>query len=428
MIQPKIDPHSDVATTLAGKRVLYISYNGMLDPLGQSQVIPYLRELSGRGVRFTLLSYERPVAFTEEGVERCRELKQTLAEHDIEWHYLRYHKWPSLPATIYDMVAGVCVGASFVKRQRIEMVHARGYIPAAIALALKRFFGVKMIFDIRGLMGEEYVDAAHWTRGSLRYRLTKIMERRALATTDGIVTLTKKLWPVITEWDGLRGRRVHHQVIPCCTDLQRFVFREEDRQRRRAELGWGNRFVVVYSGSIGGWYLGDKMADFFLRLLDRHNDAHFLWLTQGEPRLIQSLMRARAISESQYTVRSAQPIEVGSYLSASDVGIAFFQPGISKLATSPTKVAEYLACGLPVIMNTGIGDSDQLITEEKVGALIKDFTAQEYERVAAHVLSFMSNIEDARRHVRGVAERLFDVREVGLERYARLYEEVLGSQ
>src|SRR5438128_2488327 len=254
------------------------------------------------------------------------------------------------------------------------------------------------------------------------------MEPRSQATTDGIVTLTKKLWPVITEWDGLRGRQVHHQVIPCCTDLQRFVFREEDRQRRRAELGWENRFVVVYSGSIGGWYLGDKMADFFLRLLARRSDAHFLWLTQGDPRLVENLMRARSISESQYTIRSAQPVEVASYLSASDVGIAFFQPGISKLATSPTKVAEYLACGLPVIMNTGIGDSDNLITEEKVGALIKDFRLEEYDRVAAHVLSFMSNIEDARRHVRGVAERFFDVREVGLERYARLYEEVLESQ
>ena len=53
---------------LDGRRVLFISYNGMLDPLGQSQVIPYLRELAKRGVRFTLLSFERPDAFAPEGV------------------------------------------------------------------------------------------------------------------------------------------------------------------------------------------------------------------------------------------------------------------------------------------------------------------------------------------------------------------------
>jgi glycosyltransferase involved in cell wall biosynthesis len=414
--------------TIRGKRVLYISYNGMLDPLGQSQVIPYLRELSTRGVSFTLLSYEREVAFTPEGIERCRELKATLAAHDIEWHYLRYHKSPSLPATMYDMAAGVRFGASVMKRQGIKMIHARGYIPAAIALTLKKLFGVKMIFDIRGLMGEEYVDATHWSPGSFYYRSTKIMERQALAATDGIVTLTHKLWPVIREWEGLKGRQVKRQVIPCCTDLERFAFREEDRLQRRAELGWGDRFVVVYSGSIGSWYLSDKMADLFLALLKRRPDAHFLWLTQGDPELIRNLIRVRAIDESQYTIKSAQPIEVASYLSASDMGIAFFKPGLSKLATSPTKVAEYLACGLPVIMNAGIGDSDKLVTDEGAGALVEDFTPEEYDDAIETVLTMLNDVAGNRRHMRDVAERLFDVTGVGLSRYAQLYEDVLGNE
>jgi hypothetical protein len=56
---------------LSNRRVLYISYNGMLDPLGQSQVIPYLKELSRAGVQFTLLSFERPHAFTPAGVAQC---------------------------------------------------------------------------------------------------------------------------------------------------------------------------------------------------------------------------------------------------------------------------------------------------------------------------------------------------------------------
>ena len=60
--------------TLKNARVLYISYNGMLDPLGQSQVIPYLKELNQRGVEFTLLSFERPEA---------------LAKHDTEIERMR---------------------------------------------------------------------------------------------------------------------------------------------------------------------------------------------------------------------------------------------------------------------------------------------------------------------------------------------------
>src|SRR5258708_25005890 len=126
--------------TLTNRRVLYISYNGMLDPLGQSQVIPYLKELSGQGVQFTLLSFEMSKAYTSEGRESCEQLRQELVNSGIDWHWLRYHKSPSLPATFYDVMAGIRYGSRLVRDKQVEMVHARSYIPAAIALGLKRRF------------------------------------------------------------------------------------------------------------------------------------------------------------------------------------------------------------------------------------------------------------------------------------------------
>src|SRR5205814_8946936 len=145
---------------LANRQVLYISYNGMLDPLGQSQVIRYLKELSKLGVRFTLLSYERAQAYGAEGERRCRSLKEELSQLNIEWHRLRYHQRPSMPATAFDVAAGIRFASGLIKQNKIELVHARAHIPAVIALALKRRFGtIKMIFDVRGLMTEEYVDA-----------------------------------------------------------------------------------------------------------------------------------------------------------------------------------------------------------------------------------------------------------------------------
>src|SRR6266511_3243624 len=136
----------------SNRRVLYISYNGMLEPLGQSQVIPYLRELSKLGIRFTLLSFERDAAFTPAGALLREELRGQLASEGIEWHYLRYHRKPSLPATIYDVVNGVRYSRKLVLQNRIEMVHARSHIAATIAMALKKRSPLKMIFDVRGLM------------------------------------------------------------------------------------------------------------------------------------------------------------------------------------------------------------------------------------------------------------------------------------
>ncbi|HXR99660.1 MAG TPA: glycosyltransferase [Pyrinomonadaceae bacterium] len=409
--------------TLEGRRALFISYNGMLDPLGQSQVLPYLRELASRGVRFTLLSFERAKAFEPHGVLQCEQLREKLKTQGIEWHWLRYHQRPSIPATIYDVMAGYRKAAALVRRNRIEMVHARGHIPATIALALKRRFGTKMIFDLRGLMAEEYVDANHWQEGGLPYRLTKAAERRILAATDGIVALTERIWPIIKEWEGLRGRAVEHEVIPACVDLSLFEFSAEERVRRRAELGLDDRLTMVYSGSLDGWYLTEEMADFFASYLKRDGRAHLLWLTTGSHERVRELMAARTVTEKNFSVLAVASRQVPSYLAAADIGLAFIKRCFSKLASSPTKNGEYLACGLPLVINAGVGDSDALINDWKAGVLIKEFTDEAFAQAGRDVDAAVQDPE-ARRHARSVAEQVFDLKIAG-ERYAALYERVL---
>jgi glycosyltransferase involved in cell wall biosynthesis len=411
---------------LEGHRVLFVSYNGMLEPLGQTQVIPYVRGLARRGVRFTLLSFEKENAFTREGQRNASNLRAELDAEGIEWHHLKYHQWPSLPATLFDVLSGIRCASRLVQKKQIEMVHARGYIPATIALSLKKKFKIKMIFDLRGLMAEEYVDALHWPKGGLRYRLTKRAERRIFAATDAVVTLTERIWPIINQWEGLKGRDVHHAVIPCCVDLTRFTFSEEERARRRAELQLDEQLTLVYSGSLDGWYLTEEMAEFFARVVARRNDAHLLWLTNGKPDRVRQLMSARGINESHYSVRSVSAREVPSYLAAGDVGISFIKRCFSKIASSPTKNGEYLACGLPLIINEGIGDSNALVTDWNAGVLIEDLTRQAFDNDWTKIEKIALD-PSSKAKVRAVAEKLFDLNQVGVERYAALYESVLGS-
>jgi len=413
--------------SLQGRRILYISYNGMLEPLGQSQVVPYLVELSKLDTRFTLLSFERANAFTAEGAQRAAALEQRLAEDGIEWHRLRYHKSPSLPATAFDVLHGIRKAEQLVRQKVIELVHARSHIPAMIALRMKQQFGVKMIFDVRGLMADEYVDASHWRRNSVSYRITKAFEQKALAAADGIVTLTERIWPILQERDGVRERNALHEVIPCCADLEKFRFNLTERARLRMELGIADRFVVIYSGSIDGWYLTEQMADFFVTLRNQNSAAYFLWLTTIKHNRIRQLMKDRGISDSDYRVLAASPHEVPRYLCASDAGLAFIKPCFSKLASSPTKYAEYLGCGLPLIINAGIGDADTLITDERVGALVENITEVDYAQAARTIGGLTVEPELIRARTREVAERMFDVRTVGAPRYARLYEQLFAD-
>ena len=411
---------------LKGRRVMFISYNGMLDPLGQTQVLPYLRELAKKGVQFTLLSFEKPRAFEPAGAAKCEELRRELQTQGIDWHWLRYHQRPSLPATMYDVLAGYRKASSLVKRKQIEMVHARGHIPATIAVWLKVWRGTKLLFDLRGLMAEEYVDAEHWRKGNLPYRITKSVEVEILAAADAIVTLTERIWPIISEWKGLRGRTPHHEVIPCCVDLARFQFSEEERARRRSELGLDDQFTIVYSGSLDGWYLTEKMADFFARVVRRNPKAHMLWLTTGSHDRVRELMRSRNIADENFSVLSVAAADVPSYLAAADAGLSFIKRCVSKVASSPTKNGEYLACGLPVIINEGIGDSDALVDEWQAGVLIEEFNETEYE-AAAREIEAMVVAPEARVKARRVAEQLFHLENVGGARYAALYERVLNS-
>jgi glycosyltransferase involved in cell wall biosynthesis len=411
--------------SLKDRRVLYISYNGLLDPLGQSQVIPYLRELSGEGVRFTLLSFERARAFEPDGLELCNKLERKLADYQIEWHRLRYHRRPSLPATVYDILVGISCAQSLVRRNGIEMVHARSTVPAVIALALKKLFGIKMIFDVRGLLADEYVDAGYWRKEGIKYRLTKALELRCLAASDGVVTLTERIWPIIERWPELRTRGVAHQVIPCCVDLDRFKFDPTARNQRRAELRLEDRLVLVYSGSIGGWYLTEEMIGFFVAMLSKRPNVHLLCLITNGQDKVEAILKERGVAPGSYTIKSVSSEDVSSYLSASDAGIAFIKPCFSKLASSPTKNAEYLACGLPLVINSGIGDSDSLVRTEGIGALVSDFTQREYEAAETTIVGMLEDPHQARRRSRNVAERHFDVRRIGLERYASLYDEVL---
>jgi glycosyltransferase involved in cell wall biosynthesis len=283
-----------------------------------------------------------------------------------------------------------------------------------------------MIFDVRGLMAEEYVDARHWPEGGLRYRVTKATERRIFAAADGIVTLTERIWPIIKEWPGLKGRDIPHAVIPCCVDLSLFKFDEAQRQKFRGELNLDDRITMVYSGSLDGWYLTEEMADFFAGFVRRRDDAHVLWLTTGSHERVRQLMSARGVSEDRFTVRAVTPKEMPGFLAAGDIGISFIKRCLSKLASSPTKNGEYLACGLPIVINAGIGDSDALARESRAAILIEDFNKIDFEAAWTRIDEVVSDPEIKTR-ARELAERVFDLESVGGERYAHLYEEVFGT-
>ncbi|MGH3426272.1 MAG: glycosyltransferase, partial [Mycobacteriales bacterium] len=94
-----------------------------------SQVVAYLAGLAQRGHTVHLLTFEPALATV-----RRRTIESELGGRGIRWHSRRYHKRPSLPATVFDTLAGAVAAARLVRRHRLDAIHARNHVPAAMAL------------------------------------------------------------------------------------------------------------------------------------------------------------------------------------------------------------------------------------------------------------------------------------------------------
>jgi len=402
-------------------RVVFISYNGLLEPLGATQILPYVRALA-EGYRMTILSFEKP---GEDRAAAAR-LAEALQAQGMTWLRERYHKSPSLPATLYDIARGLRRLAREHAREPVDLVHARGYVPAAIAWGLRRRLGIPYLFDVRGLQAEESVDAGHWSPRGVKFWLTKRIEQRLLRDADGLVTLTEAIRPTVLALPGLAGRGSlpPWEVIPCCADLDHFRFRHEARAGLRAGLGLEERTILVYAGSVGTWYLVDEMAAFYAAARRTMPGLFFLWLVNGSPRLVRAVLARHGIAEGpDALIRQARFEEMPDYLSVADAGIAFIRPCLSKRSSSPTKFAEYLACGLPLVINAGIGDADRLVEQHGAGVLVRTFTREAYAEAAT---ALRNQLARGRAAFREVAETHFSLAQRAVPAYRRLYEQLLG--
>lgn len=400
-------------------RVLYISYDGLLEPLGQSQILPYLVRLSTRPIKIFLVTFEKG-NLTEPKGER-ETFRQRLWQQGIRWIPLRYHKTPKIPATLYDILVGVALGVIIARRQKIAIVHARSYVPALIALVLKQITGVKFLFDMRGFWADERVDGRVWRSGGTLYRVAKALEKIYLSKADAIITLTDAARNEIEALEYLQGRRPHITVIPTCVDLDQFEIREQ-RSGPLRDSGVEERFTLVYSGSLGTWYALDAMTAFFLVLKKYIPNASFLILTQSPRQVVETVRNKYALSEKDMNVQNVPYQRMPESIASGDAGIIFSRPSWANKARCPTKLAEFLASGVPVVMSRGIGDTEALIQRERVGVVVEEFTESAYEKALGALRDLLSE-GDLKGRCRQVAERYFSLQE-GVTRYQRVYRQL----
>lgn len=385
-------------------RVVYLSYDGLTDPLGQSQIMPYLGVLGKKGFQITILSFEKQ--------DRFSEYKQVVYDwcqnHQIQWIPLAYHKHPPVLSTLLDLARLWWSLKRVYSREPFTLVHCRSYLVALIGLLARQRWKVKFLFDMRGFWADERVEGGLWNLQNplyrLFYRFFKNRERVLLANADHVISLTENARKVIEGW----GFTVPITIIPTCVDTDLFNTERIDQQakaltRSKFQIAQDD-FVLLYLGSWGTWYETNRMLQFFYALRTRHPKSVFLIVTQD------AVSPTDLFAPESFRITTASRTQVPFLISIAQAAVCFIKPSFSKRASSATKLGEIMAMGVPVVVNRGWGDVDSLIPTP---LLVDDFSDLEIQRVLDHVLD---NHRDETPLLNGyvpLAE--------GVERYALVY-------
>lgn len=395
-------------------RVLYLSFDGLTDPLGGSQIVPYLEKLARRlPVRITVVSLEKAHRARREGAA----LRARLAAAGVGWIALPYLRLPRGLGSLLNLASLTVTAWCWALLQRPRLVHCRSYVAGLVGLLIKRTLGSAFLFDIRGFWVDERVDGGLWPAGGWKFRLFKGWERALYRGADQVVVLSQRAVPIVRAWALPSAPPI--TAVPCCADFTLFAPQAEAARRAvRDELKFGpHQLVVGYLGSLGTWYLLPDMLDFFVRLRRTHPDSCLLMITADWDAQAQAAWDARGLPAHALRVVSLPRSRVPAHLSACDLSLSFIRACFSKQASSPTKLAEVVGVGVPVLISPGIGDSDEQVNRWQAGLVLAELSVEAYDQAIAGLPQLLKCGGERAREL-ALAEVSLPV---GVERYAAIY-------
>ena len=394
----------------------------MTDPLGQSQVLPYLCKLAAEGFQFTLLSFEK-----KERYEKSRSVIEAICkENNIRWAPAFFSKRPPVLSKIYDGWKMKRMAERLHKEQNFAFTHCRSYVAAAAGLLLFKKHKIPFLFDMRGFWVDERVDNGQWNLKNpfykIAYRIYKNKERKYFDNAAHIISLTEKGKEELIDVYHLPPEKI--TVIPCCVDLEHFDYHKIDfkeQQGLKNKLGIkSDERILSYLGSLGGWYLTDEMLEFFKVLKQSIPSAKFLFITHDSKESIIAKAQTKGISVEDIIVAPASRQQVPLFLSLSNWSVFFIKDAYSKKASSPTKQGEIMAMGIPIVCND-IGDTGKIVKVSNAGLVIQSFLEKDLKETVSQLIQL--DFSDKEK-LRNAAFDFYNLNS-GAQSYSAVYNNIL---
>jgi glycosyltransferase involved in cell wall biosynthesis len=398
-------------------KVLYITYWGALEQLGQSLVIPAVKKLAQMGADLTLVTFEKPADLAK--TEEMARVRSLLEVDGIEWIPLKYHRTPRIPATLFDISNAVVRSLLKSLTKRYDILHARTYISGLIGLALAPLIGAKFVYHNEGFYPDEQVDSGVWAENSRPHQVAKNLENKMYSRADGIIALSHQAQTVIKLLPEVNRKKTPVIFVPSCVDLETFQLPETQ------PIFSDDEIKLVYVGSVGGRYILDKIGAFVAAARKTGKNVTLQIFSKSDSDLITQMLDSAGLERQAWGVEAAPYLQIPKLLTKYQAGIHFLQKGISEHSGSPTKIGEYWAVGLPIIVTPNISDTDDIIIRNQVGIIVKDHSEGAYLRAFNDLLDLLPESDLAQRCRKAADENYALV--PACERQFELYQQLVKN-
>ncbi len=335
--------------------IFYLTYNDAYSGIYSSQVIDVVRFL-----RTDLKQSIKLVAFVSlrNYREEKRKIKSELTDAVVLPMFPGVKRWRK-NTFLLRLYCGL---------KKPEMIIGRSVMATQLALMVKNNRIRKVVYDGRGAIAAEWKEYGVVKEPGMLNEIFEL-EKEVVLASDSRIAVSKKLvehWQTNFNYSGQS-----HVVIPCTLNkvFTENPISEESIRASRHKLGLlENDIVFIYSGSVAGWQSFELLYDFIAPLLKEAN-CKMVFLADKDA----NILKLEKEFPGKVICRKVSAKEVPSCLLAGDYGLLIRENSITNKVASPVKFAEYLSCGLQVIISEELGDYSGFVNKHACGSIYTNF-------------------------------------------------------
>ena len=387
----------DTISASTSYAVLFITFNGLADHIGGSQILPYLTRLASNGHTIIILSAEKKANYSS-----FKDISTLLSHSGIIWYRTEYLLQPKILGQLFTQFRMHRLAHKIIARHKISLLHCRSHPAALIGEHVFNKHRIPYIFDFRDFYPDGGLQKAHGLK-RLLFLYLKYKEKALIQKSSHIVCLTDRAKAILSQsyFDADFSLSSHFSVIPCCADFSLFdpaVIKHADQQKIKASLNIPNNSpVLLYLGALGPDYLLEPMLLLYKQYQLLYPTSIFLFLINNGHQSVQQAARSLGIPLSNIRFVTVERQSVPLYISLATISVVFIRPTSDKAGCSPTKLAELFAMNIPVIANTGVGDLDKIISlRQNSSTIVPNFDVHTLRSSIVKVLSSQSSTPDIR--------------------------------